>query len=236
MLRRFWALVRGAFGLFLARAERRSPEALFEVEKENLRDLIVRFNQGLAAHAALCERLMTRLRTLEGEEQELRDRAAAHLRCGNTDAAGQSALRLQAVTRELAGNRESLAHSEETYAGLVKARDEAAGTAQAKLDALRRSIDELKAKKALAELSEMAAGMAGPLGSAGDTLDRLRAMVEEERARAVGRVRVARQALPAGETEGLGAERKALADQALAEFAARPAPPKAIAGTPTPGG
>ena len=37
MFRRLWNLIRGFFGLFVSRAERRSPEALLEVEKENLR-------------------------------------------------------------------------------------------------------------------------------------------------------------------------------------------------------
>jgi len=221
MFRRLWNLIRGFFGLFVSRMERRSPEALLEVEKENLRTQIARFNQGLASHAALCERLMTRTRELEAEEASLKEKTAVHLRAGNRDVAGQYALRLQATSKELADNREQLKKAEETYANLVRARDEAVRAAQAKIDALRLSIDDMKAKKALAELNEMAAGMVTSVGGSGDTLDRLRAMVEEEKARAAGKARVAGAALPAGEADLKEAERKALADQALADFAAR---------------
>jgi len=85
MFRRLWNLIRGFFGLFVSRMERRSPEALLEVEKENLRAQIARFNQGLASHAALCERLMLRNRELEAEEASLKEKTAVHLRAGNRD-------------------------------------------------------------------------------------------------------------------------------------------------------
>src|SRR5205814_4470516 len=140
---------------------------------------------------------------------------------GNRDVAGQYALRLQATSKELADNREQLKKAEETYANLVRARDEAVRAAQAKIDALRLSIDDMKAKKALAELNEMAAGMVTSVGGSGDTLDRLRAMVEEEKARAAGKARVVGDALAASEASLKETERKALADQALADFAAR---------------
>ncbi len=42
------------------------PEALLELEKENLRKLIGRFNEGLISHAALSERLMTQVVRLIG--------------------------------------------------------------------------------------------------------------------------------------------------------------------------
>ena len=221
MFRRLWNLIRGFFGLFVSRMERRSPEALLEVEKENLRTQIARFNQGLASHAALCERLMTRTRELEAEEASLKEKTAVHLRAGNRDVAGQYALRLQATTKELADNREQLKKAEETYAGLVRARDDAVRGAQAKIDSLRLSIDDMKAKKALAEMNEMAAGMVTSVGGSGDTLDRLRAMVEEEKARAAGKARVSGEALAVPGANLKETERKALADQALADFAAK---------------
>ena len=72
MFTRLANLIRGFFGLFVSGAERRNPEALLEVEKENLRKQISNYNQGLAAHAGLSERLMTQIRKLEGQERELR--------------------------------------------------------------------------------------------------------------------------------------------------------------------
>lgn len=239
MFRRLWALIRGTFGLLLSRAERRSPEALLEVEQENLRAQVERFNQGLAAHAARCERLAGQARRLEAEGQDLREKTAAHLRAGNQEVAGQYALRFQAAGRELADTHEQLRQAEETYAALVKARDEAVRAAQAKIDALRQSVDELKAKKALAALNAMAAGMTSSVGAAGATLDRLRAQVEDEADRAAGRARVAGGQIGHPDAGLRDDERKALADLALADFAAReaaalPAPPRQIGPPPAP--
>src|SRR6201993_2123924 len=58
MFKRLANLIRGFFGLFVSGLERQNPEALLEVETENLRMQIAQYNQGLASHAGLCERLM----------------------------------------------------------------------------------------------------------------------------------------------------------------------------------
>jgi phage shock protein A len=221
MFKRLANVFRGFFGLFVSGMERRNPEALLEVEKENLRKQIANYNQGLAAHAALCERLMTQIRKLEQEERELRAKTAGHLRAGNREAAGNYAIRLQTVQRELAENRTQLEQAETTYKELIKARDVSVRAAQAKIESLRSSLDDLKIKKATAELTEMASGMVTSIGGSGDTLDRLHKMVEEERENAAGRARVARDTLNTTDFSLKDEEQKALAEQALADFAAR---------------
>lgn len=221
MFRRLGNLIRGFFGLFVSGLERQNPEALLEVEKENLRKQIANYNQGLAAHAGLCERLMTQVRKLEQEERDLRAKTTANLRAGNRDAASQYALRLQTVQRELTENRAQLAQAETTYKELIKARDVSVKAAQAKIEALKNSLDDLKIKKATAELTEMASGMIASIGGSGDTLDRLHKMVEEERESAAGRARIARDSLNTTDFAIKEEEQKALADQALADFAAK---------------
>ena len=221
MFKRLANLFRGFFGLFVSDLERKNPEALLEVEKENLRKQIANYNQGLAAHAGLCERLMTQIRKLETEERELRAKAAANLRAGNREAAGNFALRLQTVQRELAENRTQLGQAETTYKELIKARDVSVRAAQAKMESLKSSLDDLKIKKATAELTEMASGMISTIGGSGDTLDRLHNMVEEEREKAAGRARVARDSLNTTDFLVKDEEQKALAEQALADFAAK---------------
>ena len=221
MWRRISNLFRGFIGLFVSGLERQNPEALLEVEKENLRRQIATYNQGLAAHAGLCERLMTQVRKLEGEERDLRAKATANLRAGNRDAAAQYALRLQTVDRELTENRTQLEQADTTYKELIKARDVSVKAAQAKIQELKHSLDDLKIKKATAELTEMASGMISTIGGSGDTLDRLHTMVEEEREKAAGRARVARDSLNTDEFTIKEGEQKALADQALADFAAK---------------
>src|SRR5215470_15836439 len=172
MFRRIGNLIRGFLSLFIRGIEKQNPEALLELEKENLRKQIANYNQGLAAHAGLCERLMSQVKKLESDERELRARAAANLRAGNREAAGQFALQLQTVQRELTENRAQLEQAETTYEELTKARDVAIKAAQAKLQSLRSSIDELKIRRATAELMEMATGMISSIGGSGDTLDR----------------------------------------------------------------
>ena len=220
MFSRISNLIRGFFSLFISGIEKKNPEALLELEQENLRKQIASYNQGLAAHAGLAERLIGQVRKLETEEKELRARTAAHLRAGNKDAAAQHALRLQTVTRELAENRAQMEQAETTYKDLIRARDVAVNAARAKIESLKGAINDLRMKTAMAEMNEMASGMIGQIGGSGDTLNRLHEMVEEERNKAAGRARVARDSLDMSEVNVKEAEMKALADQALADFAA----------------
>jgi phage shock protein A len=221
MFKRISNLIRGFFGLFVSGLEKTNPEALLEVEKENLRAQIAKYNQGLASHAALCERLMTQVKRLEVEERELRAKTAANLKAGNRELAGNYALRLQQVTTQLVENRKQLEQAEETYKDLEKARNVSVEAARNKIEALKYSIGDMKVKKATAEMMEMAGGMISSIGGSGDTLNRLQEMVDEEREKAAGRARVAKGGLNTDELDMKEAEQHALADQALADFAAR---------------
>ncbi len=243
MFKRIGNLIRGFFGLFVSGLEKQNPEALLEVERENLRKQIAQYNQGLAAHAGLCERLITQVKKLEIEERELRAKTTAFLRSDNRDAAGQTALRLQTIQRELAEDRTQLEQAETTYRELIRARDVAIKNAQSKIEALRFSLDDLRIKKATAELTQMASGMITQIGGSGDTLERLQSMVEEERQRAAGAARVARDTLDSSGVALKEAEHKAMEEQALADFAAaegislsaKTPPPKTDEGTKTMG-
>jgi phage shock protein A len=221
MFGRIANLFKGFLSLFISGVERRNPEALLELEQENLRKQIGNFNQGLASHAGMSERLMSQVRRLEAEQRELRAKTTAHMRAGNNDAAGQYALRLQGVEQQLTENRAQLEQAEQTYKNLVKARDVAVQTARAKIEGLKGAINDMRMKQAMAEIHEMSAGMITNIGGAGDTLNRLESMVTEERDKAAGRARVARDAVDMSQVDIKEAEMTALADQALADFAAR---------------
>lgn len=221
MFKRLSNLIRGFFGLFISGMEKKNPEALLEVEKENLRQQIGKYNDGLASHAGLCENLMAQVKKLEAQEQDYRAKAAANLKAGNREIAGEYALKLQTVQKDLADRRKELEVAEQTYKELVKARDIAITEAKRKIEELKRGIDDLKVQKAMAELNEMAAGMVTNIGGSGDTLDRLSEMVQDERNKAAGKARVARDTLNTTEFEMKESEHQALADLALADFAAR---------------
>lgn len=224
MFRRVGNLIKGFFGLFVSKAERRNPEALLEVEQENLRKQIGKFNVGLASHAGLVERLIGQLRKLEADQTDLRAKVAANLKLNRREVAGQYALRLKTVDRELDENRGQLEQAEATYKELVRARDVAVAITRQKIEALKSGISDMKMKRAMAEITEMASGMVTNLGGSGDTLNRLESMIQDERYRAAGRVRVAVDSLDLHDVHLKEAEQKALADQALAEFEAQQSP------------
>ena len=220
MFSRIINVIKGFFGLGVSKLEKANPEALLEVEKENLRKQIANYNKGLAAHAGLCEKLMAQVKKLEKQESEIRAKTSANLRAGNRDLAGQHALRLQDIQGQLEENRAQLEEAEKTYQELVKARDVSVEAAKKKIEELKQGINEMKIKQATAELTEMASGMVTEIGGAGDTLNRLHEMVEEERQKAAGKARVAKAGLDTTDFKMQEAEQEALADQALADFAA----------------
>lgn len=237
MFTRIANLVRGFLGLFISGLERKNPEALLEVEKENLRKQIGKYNNGLAAHAGLCEKLMGQVRRLEKEHDELRAKATANLKAGNQALAGQIALRFQSVKKELDENRSQLADAEKTYQELISVRDTSIKEARRRIDEITRGLNEVKIKQATAELNEMASGLISEMGGGGETLNRLHEMVEDERDKASGRARVARDSIDTTQFKAMGEEQKALEQMALADFAAAegismPDAPAAPSGTP----
>ncbi len=220
MYRRLSNIVRGFLSLFISGIEMRNPEALLELEKENLRAQIAQFNQGLSAHAGLVEKLISQVKRLEREEQDLKAKAVANLRAGNQRLAGEIALALQRVRRDLTENTSQLEDADKTYKELMTSRDTAIKSAREKMNDLRKGLDDLKMKKALAEMNEMASGMLTQIGGSGDTLDRLHGMIEEERTKASGRARVAKDSIDTSRFTENKAEREALEDMALADLAA----------------
>jgi phage shock protein A len=231
MFRRIANLFKGFVSLFISGMERENPEALLEVEQENLRKQIGKFNSGLAAHAGLVERLIAQVRKLESDQADLRAKTAANLKLGNREAAGQYALRLQTVERELDENRKQMEQAETTYKELVRARDVAISIARSKIESLKSGISDLKMKRAMAEITEMASGMVTDIGGSGETLNRLETIVNEERYKAAGKVRVAVDSLDMHDVHIKEAEQNALAEQALAQFEAKEASTQIGSGT-----
>lgn len=220
MLKRLQNLVRGFLSLFISGLEKANPRALIEAEKENLRQQIARFNDNLANHAGFVERLLRQVKTQEAQEREYAAKAAAHLKAGNRDAAGQYALQLRTVKTQLEENRAQLVGAEQTYQKLVKTRDVAVRDAQDKIESLKRMLTETEMMEAQAELQEMAQGMIMSIGGSGDTIARVEEYLTERRDKAAGRARVAASSIDTTEVDLKAGEQQALADQALVEFAA----------------
>lgn len=221
MFKRLGNLIKAFFNSIIGGAEKSNPEALLQLEKENMRKQIAEFNKGLASHAGLVEKLISRAKMLDREESELRAKTAANLKAGNRELAGQMALKLQAVDKEHDEVNLQMQDAEKRYKELVRARDVSVKTAKERMEKLTRDMDDMKVSKAMAELNEMAAGMVTEIGGSADTLNRLEEQVEEERIKAKGRARVARDQLNMGDIETHEAETKAMEEIALADFAAQ---------------
>ena len=220
MFNRISNLIKGFFSIFVGGIEKKNPEALLEVEKENLRKQISEFNKGLANHAALVERLISRARKLDKDEEQLKAKTTALLKAGQREGAAESALKFKQVQAEHDDVQVQLEEAEVRYKELVSARDVSIEGAKKKIEELRRGIDDMKVQSAMAELNEMASGMVGSIGGSGDSLNRLGEIVEEERTKAAGRARVAKDSLDMTDVKMQEAEQDALADMALADFAA----------------
>jgi phage shock protein A len=220
MFSRIANLFKGFLSLFISGLERQNPRALIEAEKENLRRQIARFNDNLANHAGFTERLLRQVKNLEAQERDYAAKAAANLKVGNRNAAGQYALQLKTVKEQLEENRKQLEAAEQTFQKLVKARDVSVREAQEKIEKLKRMMTETEMLEAQAELQEMATGMISSIGGSGDTLNRVEEYLTERRDKAAGRARVASTTIDTTKVELLEAEQQALADQALNEFAA----------------
>ena len=218
MLKRIANLLKGFIGLFVSNVERQNPQALIEVEKENLRTQIARFNDNLATHAGFIERLMRQVKGLEQKEKELTARTAANIKAGNRAVAGQLALELQTIKDQLEENRQQIVAAEETFKKLVKSRDVAVQEARAKIEKLNRLISETEMMEAQAELQEMASGMISSIGGSGDTLNRVEEYLSERRDKAAGKARVAASTVDTKDVELKEAEQVALGEQALREF------------------
>ncbi len=73
--------------------------------------------------------------------------------------------------------------------------------AKDKIESLARGIDQTRFARATAELNEMAAGMIGRIGRSGDTLNRPEEMIRDEKEKARGRARVAKDRVDTSDRE-----------------------------------
>lgn len=129
---------------------------------------------------------------------------------------------------ELARGAAQIARSEATYQELVRSRNSAVDVARTRIKAMKRSLGDVQAQRALAELCELAADLHGTIGVSKGTLERVHERLEEEREFAVGRACVAREVVDAERDETAEEDRAAQAEEALRRFeAARAGEPAA---------
>jgi len=182
-------------------AENANPDAMLDLERENIRKAEAEFNNSLAEQAGASEELMNTIKDEEKHVKELTATVNVYLRKADTappdqatsfkNTAAQFALQLKEANTSLTDHHTQLADQEQQYKLLTAQRDEAITTANARIDKITRNLKDAVLKEKGAALKEMGAQMATRIGSSGDTLSRLEKTVEDRRNKAAGRARVA---------------------------------------------
>jgi len=139
MIRSILNLLRRIHGLVFFWLESRPPEVLLELEKENLRQQLSRFNQSLATQIAVRERLRTQIEELAAEEQDLHVRIEESLKTDDR-AAVEAALRLQTVKGQMAEICAHFPRHEQAIENSIHSRDGAIQAVRAKIAALQKRL------------------------------------------------------------------------------------------------
>ena len=121
MFGRIGRLFRGFFGLFISGLEERNPEALMEAARQEFRDKMAMYNQGLARMAGVAENLKSQVRMKTQRAQDLERRILANHRAGNMELAGSLARELQELKADLTTDTAELKETEEAVPFLSKA-------------------------------------------------------------------------------------------------------------------
>jgi len=140
------------------------------------------------------------------------------IQAGKRELAGQLAVRFQAIQTESDSVDIQFKECETQYKELIRARDISVKAAKDKIEEISRGMNDLKVKKAAAELTEMANGMVSKIGSGADSLDRIGTIIEEERNKAAGRLRVAKDSGDMSKIAELESANNTSAEIALAQF------------------
>lgn len=220
MFGRIARLITGFLSLFIKGLEIRNPEALLEAAVEDSKKSMKQYNEGMAIQAGLVERLKTQKTSWEKHERELKSKITANIAAGNTELAGQLAIEYKRVVDDLKSNKDQYDEAEQTYQKLNRARANLAREIQQKVDSVKSGINKMKINKATAELHQMASTMIGQISGNSDGLSRIQELVDEESEKHAGRARVARDSMDTTSIDMKDAEQKAMANAALADFAA----------------
>lgn len=218
---RIMNLFKGKASRAVSAMEHADPEALLELERQKIREAEGKYNQGLIKHAAQVEKLKSMQKKLTTEKNDLEIKTEAHLNAGNTKRAAEMSLRLETAERQLAQVTTDLATLMQEEQNLIRARDVSVKAARDKIESISRNIEEMRRNQGLAELHQAASGLITDIGGTGDTINRLDEIVERNKNEAAGAARIAQSNIHMDEINETQTEHDALANAALAKFAAR---------------
>ncbi len=217
---RLGRLVRGFLGLFISGIEERNPEALMEAARQEFRDKMAQYNMALAQMAGIAERLKAQIKQKTAKAQDLERRILANHSAGNMELAGSLARELQELKADLTTDTQELADTEEAYQANMRQAKVAQKDFEDKIRRLDRQLSEVKVKEAQAEAASALGNVAFKVGDMGDTMKTVEEVLNKRYEQSAGKARVAKDMVDMGAVQEKETERKALEQEALAEFLA----------------
>lgn len=217
---RIGRLFRGFVGLFISGIEERNPEALIEAARQEFRDRMAQYNTALARMAGVAERLKNQIRTKSTKAQDLERRILANHSAGNMELAGSLARELQDLKADLTTDTQELSETEEAYQANLRQARLAQKDFEDKIQRLDRQLSQVKIKEAQAEAAAALGNVAFKVGDLGDTMKTVEEVLNKRYEFSAGKARVAKDVVDTNALREKENERKALEQNALAEFLA----------------
>ncbi len=220
MFARIGRLFRGFLGLFISGIEEQNPEALMEAARQEFRTKMTQYNLALAKMAGVAERLKAQVRQKATRAQELERRILANHRAGNMELAGSLARELQELKGDLTADTQELSETEEAYQANLRQAKLAQQEFEDKIRKVDKQLSMVKIKEAQAEAATALSGVGFKIGDLGDTMKTVEEILQKRYEASAGKARVAKDMVNMEQIEEKENERKALEQNALAEFLA----------------
>jgi phage shock protein A len=220
MFARIGRLVRGFFSLFITGLEEANPEALMAAARDDFRAKMVQYNMALARMAGVAERLKGQVKMKTIRAQDLERRILANHAAGNTELAGSLARELQELKADLGTDNEELKETEEAYQANLRQAKVVQREFEDKVRRLEKQLSQVQIKEAQAEAASALGNAAFKVGDLGDTMKDVENVLAKRYEVSAGKARVAKDMVDIDTVVEKENERKALEQNALAEFLA----------------
>ncbi|MEN6309644.1 MAG: hypothetical protein ABFD91_17995 [Anaerohalosphaeraceae bacterium] len=220
IMARLKRLVSGFVSLFVSGIERRNPEALIEAARQEFRDRMAQYNLALAQMAGIAERLKAQITAKTNRAKELERRVLANHQAGNLELAGSLARELQELKSDLLTDTQELKETEDAYQANLRQAKLAQKEFEEKIRKLDKQLSQVKIKEAQAEAASALGNVAFKVGDMGDTMKTVEEVLAKRYEVSAGKARVAKDIVDMDQLREKETERKALEQNALAEFLA----------------
>ena len=188
--------------------------------RDEFRHKMTQYNLALAKMAGVAERLKSQVKGKAARAQDLERRILANHQAGNMDLAGMLARELQELKADLTTDTSELSETEEAYQVNLRQAKVSQQEFQDKIRKLEKQLSQVQIKEAQAEAATALSSVAFKVGDLGDTMKTVEDILQKRYEVSAGKARVAKDMVDIAAVQEKEGERKALEQNALAEFLA----------------